>query len=82
QRDSTAKTTPAYRGTQHHHTYTSTHKTPHTPKHHPTHHNTHHLTHHPHHPMAPQRYSRFSEEKLRVMVEDIIRVEPQLFGSQ
>ncbi|KAJ1153439.1 hypothetical protein NDU88_006198 [Pleurodeles waltl] len=32
--------------------------------------------------MAPQRHPRFSEEKLRVMVEEIIRVEPQLFGSQ
>ncbi|KAJ1105933.1 hypothetical protein NDU88_003336 [Pleurodeles waltl] len=32
--------------------------------------------------MAPQRLPRFSEEELRVMVEEIIRVEPQLFGSQ
>ncbi|KAJ1125484.1 hypothetical protein NDU88_003913 [Pleurodeles waltl] len=32
--------------------------------------------------MAPQRHPRFSEEELRVMVEEIIRVEPQLFGSQ
>ncbi|KAJ1199073.1 hypothetical protein NDU88_002911 [Pleurodeles waltl] len=32
--------------------------------------------------MAPKRHPRFSEEELRVMVEEIIRVEPQLFGSQ
>ncbi|KAJ1199535.1 hypothetical protein NDU88_003369, partial [Pleurodeles waltl] len=32
--------------------------------------------------MAPQRHPRFSEEELWVMVEEIIRVEPQLFGSQ
>ncbi|KAJ1144220.1 hypothetical protein NDU88_010521 [Pleurodeles waltl] len=32
--------------------------------------------------MAPQRHPRISEEELRVMVEEIIRVEPQLFGSQ
>ncbi|KAJ1191553.1 hypothetical protein NDU88_000869 [Pleurodeles waltl] len=32
--------------------------------------------------MAPQRHPRFSEEELRVMVEEIVRVEPQLFGSQ
>ncbi|KAJ1101868.1 hypothetical protein NDU88_006932 [Pleurodeles waltl] len=32
--------------------------------------------------MAPQRHPRFSEEELRVMVEEIIRVEPQLFGAQ
>ncbi|KAJ1150115.1 hypothetical protein NDU88_002913 [Pleurodeles waltl] len=32
--------------------------------------------------MAPQRHPRFSEEELRVMVDKIIRVEPQLFGSQ
>ncbi|KAJ1101086.1 hypothetical protein NDU88_006160 [Pleurodeles waltl] len=32
--------------------------------------------------MAPQRHPRFSEEELRVMVEKIVRVEPQLFGSQ
>ncbi|KAJ1217406.1 hypothetical protein NDU88_005000 [Pleurodeles waltl] len=32
--------------------------------------------------MAPQRHPRFSEEELRVMVEEIVQVEPQLFGSQ
>ncbi|KAJ1153700.1 hypothetical protein NDU88_006458 [Pleurodeles waltl] len=32
--------------------------------------------------MARQRHPRFSEEALRVMVEEIVRVEPQLFGSQ
>ncbi|KAJ1205807.1 hypothetical protein NDU88_001233 [Pleurodeles waltl] len=32
--------------------------------------------------MARQRHPRFSEEELRVMVEEIVRVEPQLFGSQ
>ncbi|KAJ1192880.1 hypothetical protein NDU88_002186 [Pleurodeles waltl] len=32
--------------------------------------------------MARQRHPRFSEEELRVMVEEITRVEPQLFGSQ
>ncbi|KAJ1155731.1 hypothetical protein NDU88_008460 [Pleurodeles waltl] len=32
--------------------------------------------------MAPQRHPRFSEEELRVMVEEIIQVEPQLFGAQ
>ncbi|KAJ1164394.1 hypothetical protein NDU88_004834 [Pleurodeles waltl] len=32
--------------------------------------------------MAPQRHPRFSEEELRVMVEEIIWVEPQLFRSQ
>ncbi|KAJ1090348.1 hypothetical protein NDU88_003481 [Pleurodeles waltl] len=32
--------------------------------------------------MAPQRHPRFSQEELRVMVEEIVRVEPQLFGSQ
>ncbi|KAJ1088521.1 hypothetical protein NDU88_001678 [Pleurodeles waltl] len=32
--------------------------------------------------MAQQRHPRFSEEELRVMVEEIIQVEPQLFGSQ
>ncbi|KAJ1083065.1 hypothetical protein NDU88_003225 [Pleurodeles waltl] len=32
--------------------------------------------------MAPQRHPRFSEEELSVMVEEIIRVEPQLFRSQ
>ncbi|KAJ1104884.1 hypothetical protein NDU88_002292 [Pleurodeles waltl] len=32
--------------------------------------------------MARQRHPRFSEEKLRVMVEEIVRVEPQLFASQ
>ncbi|KAJ1129410.1 hypothetical protein NDU88_007780 [Pleurodeles waltl] len=32
--------------------------------------------------MAPQRNPRFSEEELRVMMEEIVRVEPQLFGSQ
>ncbi|KAJ1091714.1 hypothetical protein NDU88_004831 [Pleurodeles waltl] len=32
--------------------------------------------------MARQRHPRFSEEELRVMVEEIIRVEPQLFGAQ
>ncbi|KAJ1117727.1 hypothetical protein NDU88_005924 [Pleurodeles waltl] len=32
--------------------------------------------------MSRQRHPRFSEEELRVMVEEIIRVEPQLFGSQ
>ncbi|KAJ1096295.1 hypothetical protein NDU88_001438 [Pleurodeles waltl] len=31
--------------------------------------------------MAPQRHPRFSDQELRVMVEEIIRVEPQLFGS-
>ncbi|KAJ1115692.1 hypothetical protein NDU88_003914 [Pleurodeles waltl] len=32
--------------------------------------------------MARQRHPKFSEEELRVMVEEIVRVEPQLFGSQ
>ncbi|KAJ1104296.1 hypothetical protein NDU88_001708 [Pleurodeles waltl] len=32
--------------------------------------------------MAPQRHPRFSDQELRVMVEEILRVEPQLFGSQ
>ncbi|KAJ1145743.1 hypothetical protein NDU88_012027 [Pleurodeles waltl] len=32
--------------------------------------------------MAPQQHPRFSEEELKVIVEEIIRVEPQLFGSQ
>ncbi|KAJ1152280.1 hypothetical protein NDU88_005056 [Pleurodeles waltl] len=32
--------------------------------------------------MARQRHPRFSEEELRVTVEEIVRVEPQLFGSQ
>ncbi|KAJ1216207.1 hypothetical protein NDU88_003813 [Pleurodeles waltl] len=32
--------------------------------------------------MSRQRHPRFSEEELRVMVEEILRVEPQLFGSQ
>ncbi|KAJ1183542.1 hypothetical protein NDU88_000360 [Pleurodeles waltl] len=32
--------------------------------------------------MARQRHPRFSEEELRVMVEEIVWVEPQLFGSQ
>ncbi|KAJ1190788.1 hypothetical protein NDU88_000107 [Pleurodeles waltl] len=32
--------------------------------------------------MSRQRHPRFSEEELRVMVEEIQRVEPQLFGSQ
>ncbi|KAJ1187972.1 hypothetical protein NDU88_004737 [Pleurodeles waltl] len=32
--------------------------------------------------MARQRHPRFSEEELRVMVEEIVRVEPQLYGSQ
>ncbi|KAJ1148566.1 hypothetical protein NDU88_001394 [Pleurodeles waltl] len=32
--------------------------------------------------MARQRHPRFSKEELRVMVEEIVRVEPQLFGSQ
>ncbi|KAJ1154019.1 hypothetical protein NDU88_006776 [Pleurodeles waltl] len=32
--------------------------------------------------MAPQRHPRFSNEELRVMVEEIVRVEPQLFGTQ
>ncbi|KAJ1183514.1 hypothetical protein NDU88_000332 [Pleurodeles waltl] len=32
--------------------------------------------------MARQRHPRFSEEELRVMVEEIVRVEPQLFGAQ
>ncbi|KAJ1119914.1 hypothetical protein NDU88_008097 [Pleurodeles waltl] len=32
--------------------------------------------------MARQRHPRFSEEELRVMVEEIVRVEPQLFRSQ
>ncbi|KAJ1218553.1 hypothetical protein NDU88_006131 [Pleurodeles waltl] len=32
--------------------------------------------------MAPQRHSGCSEEELRVMVEEIVQVEPQLFGSQ
>ncbi|KAJ1194114.1 hypothetical protein NDU88_003409 [Pleurodeles waltl] len=32
--------------------------------------------------MAPQRHPRFSEAELRVMVEEIVRVEPQLFGTQ
>ncbi|KAJ1098768.1 hypothetical protein NDU88_003875 [Pleurodeles waltl] len=32
--------------------------------------------------MAPQRHPRFSEEELRVMLEEIVRVEPQLFRSQ
>ncbi|KAJ1172690.1 hypothetical protein NDU88_004534 [Pleurodeles waltl] len=32
--------------------------------------------------MARQRHPRFSEEELRVMVEEIVRVEPPLFGSQ
>ncbi|KAJ1202989.1 hypothetical protein NDU88_006784 [Pleurodeles waltl] len=32
--------------------------------------------------MARQRHPRISEEELRVMVEEIVRVEPQLFGSQ
>ncbi|KAJ1137756.1 hypothetical protein NDU88_004152 [Pleurodeles waltl] len=32
--------------------------------------------------MARQRHPRFLEEELRVMVEEIVRVEPQLFGSQ
>ncbi|KAJ1113718.1 hypothetical protein NDU88_001960 [Pleurodeles waltl] len=32
--------------------------------------------------MAPQRHPRFPEEELRVMVEEIIRVEPQLVGAQ
>ncbi|KAJ1169940.1 hypothetical protein NDU88_001824 [Pleurodeles waltl] len=32
--------------------------------------------------MARQGHPRFSEEELRVMVEEIVRVEPQLFGSQ
>ncbi|KAJ1089981.1 hypothetical protein NDU88_003121 [Pleurodeles waltl] len=32
--------------------------------------------------MARQRHPRFLEEELRVMVEEIVRVEPQLFGAQ
>ncbi|KAJ1208376.1 hypothetical protein NDU88_003762 [Pleurodeles waltl] len=32
--------------------------------------------------MSRQRHPWFSEEELRVMVEEILRVEPQLFGSQ
>ncbi|KAJ1156662.1 hypothetical protein NDU88_009380 [Pleurodeles waltl] len=32
--------------------------------------------------MARQRHPRFSEEELRVIVEEIVRVEPQLFGAQ
>ncbi|KAJ1163174.1 hypothetical protein NDU88_003637 [Pleurodeles waltl] len=32
--------------------------------------------------MAPERHPRISEEELRVMVEETIRVEPQLFGAQ
>ncbi|KAJ1132159.1 hypothetical protein NDU88_010486 [Pleurodeles waltl] len=32
--------------------------------------------------MAPQRQPRFTDEELRVMVEEIVRVEPQLFGTQ
>ncbi|KAJ1161482.1 hypothetical protein NDU88_001967 [Pleurodeles waltl] len=32
--------------------------------------------------MAPQRHPRFSEAELRVMVEEIVRVEPQLFWTQ
>ncbi|KAJ1110784.1 hypothetical protein NDU88_008130 [Pleurodeles waltl] len=32
--------------------------------------------------MSRQRHPRFSEEELRVMVEEILRVEPQLFGAQ
>ncbi|KAJ1207501.1 hypothetical protein NDU88_002892 [Pleurodeles waltl] len=32
--------------------------------------------------MARQRHPRFAEEELRVMVEEIVRVDPQLFGSQ
>ncbi|KAJ1214380.1 hypothetical protein NDU88_001999 [Pleurodeles waltl] len=32
--------------------------------------------------MAPQRHPRFSDAELRVMVEEIVRVEPQLFGTQ
>ncbi|KAJ1141104.1 hypothetical protein NDU88_007439 [Pleurodeles waltl] len=32
--------------------------------------------------MTLQRHPRFSEEELRVIVEEIILVEPQLFGSQ
>ncbi|KAJ1092873.1 hypothetical protein NDU88_005983 [Pleurodeles waltl] len=32
--------------------------------------------------MAPQRHPRFSDDELRVMVEEIVQVEPQLFGAQ
>ncbi|KAJ1122114.1 hypothetical protein NDU88_000618 [Pleurodeles waltl] len=32
--------------------------------------------------MAPPRHPRFSDPELRVMVEEIVRVEPQLFGAQ
>ncbi|KAJ1186460.1 hypothetical protein NDU88_003241 [Pleurodeles waltl] len=32
--------------------------------------------------MSRQRHPRFSKEELRVMVEEILRVEPQLFGAQ
>ncbi|KAJ1105536.1 hypothetical protein NDU88_002941 [Pleurodeles waltl] len=32
--------------------------------------------------MAPQRHPRFTEKELKVMVEEIVRVEPQLFGAQ
>ncbi|KAJ1154026.1 hypothetical protein NDU88_006783 [Pleurodeles waltl] len=32
--------------------------------------------------MSPQKNPRFTDEELRVMVEEIARVEPQLFGAQ